>query len=375
MVGKKFLMVFLSFLGIFSLLGSSAGVSLVFAPELSSDNSMKFGINYYSTHNHYEPKYLTDYVLDRDFSFFEKQGIKDITVALIWKYLEPSWGEYNDQALDDVERVCSFASKYNLNVTINFYTMMQENSFTIPEWVIPRKFEQVFLDPFIRQAWLNFLDHCVDRLSSVQGISSWHMMNEPARTEWACDVEIDDYIALWSEMKDIFKAHSDRPVSVRFAAQVFDNPNHFNRDSRIYDILDYIALNWYENHCSREKLESMLNEIREYSEVEISEFGFKTNNDQLQAWKYFEYVSFFRRLKITECSAWMWRADYDSPNPEPAGNGFNLAKNFMGQPRQAFYFLQTESYILQYYLPQFLIYYLKDQFPVFSRLLVCFEFS
>jgi hypothetical protein len=112
----------------------------------------------------------------------------------------------------------------------------------------------------------------------------------------------------------------------------------------------------------------MVNEIREYSEVEISEFGFKTDDDQLQTWKYFEYVSFFGRLKIRDCSAWMWRADYDSPNPEPAGTGFNLAKDFTGEARNAFYFLQTEPYILQYYLPQFLIYYWKNQFPVFSTL-------
>ena len=366
MVRKKFLLIWFSLLSIFLILGSSIGVPFVFSQELSSYDSTKFGINYFSTHNHYEPKYLTDYVLDRDFSLFENNGITDITVALIWKYLEPTPGGYNYQALDDIERVCNFASKYNLNVTINFYTMMQEDSFTIPEWIIPRKFEQVFLDPYIRQCWLNFLDYCADRLSSVEAISSWHMMNEPARKEWACDVAIEDFLDLWSEMRDIFKAYSDRPVSVRFAAQVFDDPNHFNRDCRIYEILDYIALNWYENHCSREKLENMINEIRKYSDVEISEFGFKTDDDHLQAWKYFDYVNFFKRLKITECSAWMWRADYDSPNPEPAGFGFNIAKNFLGEPRQAFYFLQEDQYFLQYYLPQFLIYYWKSQFPVFS---------
>ena len=77
------------------------------------------------------------------------------------------------------------------------------------------------------------------------------MMNEPARRAWACDVSIDDYLNLWTEMKPVFKSYSNRPVSVRFAAQVFEDPNHFNSDPRIFDVLDYLALNWYEQHCPR----------------------------------------------------------------------------------------------------------------------------
>ena len=102
--------------------------------------------------------------MDRDFSLFSKQGIKYVTLAAIWKYLEPTRGEYNDAALDDIERVCSFAAKYKLKVIINFYTMMQKDTFTMPEWLDPRKFEQVFLDPVVKQAWLNFLNHCAERL-------------------------------------------------------------------------------------------------------------------------------------------------------------------------------------------------------------------
>ena len=33
----------------------------------------------------------------------------------------------------------------------------------------------------------------------------------------------------------------------------------------------------------------------------------------------------------------MWRADYDSPNPDPPGENFNLAKNVDGTARPAFY--------------------------------------
>ena len=324
-------------------IGSSVGLAFSKStqkPEVSG--LMKYGVNYYSTHNHYEPKYLTDEVLDRDFSLFSRQDIRYVTLALIWKYLEPSLGEYNDAALNDVIRVCSFASKYHLKVIINFYTNMQEDTFTMPEWLSPRKFEQVFREAIVREAWLNFLDHCAERLNSSESIWSWHMMNEPARRAWACDVSIEDFLLLWTEMRTIFKSYSDRPVSIRFAAQVLNDPNHFNRDPRIYELLDYVALNWYEDHCSREKLATLVKEGKQYTRIMISEFGFRTDDDQLQTAKYSEYISLFRNIGVKDCVAWMWRADYDSPNPEPAGTGFNLAKNVQGEPRPAFYLLKSK---------------------------------
>ena len=122
-------------------------MSMVFAKsiKIQRNKTTEYGLNYFSTHNHYEPYYLTDEILDRDFSLFRKNGINYITLELIWKYLEPSLGEYNDPGLEDIVRVCRFAEKYRIKIIINFYTMMHENTFTMPEWVSPRKFEQIFL--------------------------------------------------------------------------------------------------------------------------------------------------------------------------------------------------------------------------------------
>ncbi len=39
----------------------------------------------------------------------------------------------------------------------------------------------------------------------------------------------------------------------------------------------------------------------------------------------------------------MWRADYEGSDVEPPGVGYNLAKDFYGTPRPAFYFLSEES--------------------------------
>jgi sugar phosphate isomerase/epimerase len=171
------------------------GTNRVVVAEAEADGEMRFGVNYLSTHYHYEPGYLSNEELERDFSLFRKQGLEYVTLCAVWKYLEPELGVYNEDAIDDLIRVCSFASDYDLKVVIDFHTMMNEDSWTMPAWLIPQKFEAVFLNETARQAWLNFLDHCAARLNSSESIWSWNMMNEPARRAWACDVSIEDFLS------------------------------------------------------------------------------------------------------------------------------------------------------------------------------------
>jgi hypothetical protein len=311
-------------------------------------DGLTFGVNYFSTHNHYEPYYLSNETLDRDFSLFQKQGLKYVTLALVWKYLEPKLGVYNEDALNDVERVCSFAQEYDLRVIINFYTMMKNDSWTMPEWLSPRKFEAVFLNSTARQAWLNYLDHCASRLNSSASIWSWHMMNEPWRQEWACNVSVDDFLQLWIEMKAVFRAYSVRPVSVRFAAQSFEDPNHFNNDPRIYDVMDYLALNWYEVYCSQDELVHLVGQAQKHTNITISEFGSNATepgsnvtDKNIQAHQYKSYVELFRRLNLRVCIAWMWRADYVSDNPDAPGVNYNLASDVNGTANLAFYMMTS----------------------------------
>lgn len=316
---------------------------VIIVAEDETSGIMQFGVNYFSTHNHYEPFYLTDEVLNRDFGFFQSRGLKYVTLCAIWKYLEPELGVYNEEAIDDIARVCSVASQYNLKVNINFYTMMGEGSLKMPEWLSPRKFETVFLNETAHQAWLDFLDHCASRLNNEE-IWSWHMMNEPYRREWACDVSIDDFIQLWTEMKAVFKSYSDRPVSVRFAANSIEPSYHFNNDPRLYTLFDYLAVNYYEEFCPPENFTRIISTAQQNNcPVIVTEFGSETDDDAAQTSEYQEILTLFRNLGITDCIAWMWRADYNSDNPEPPGIGFNLAKYTDGTPRPAFNLLTNPT--------------------------------
>lgn len=316
---------------------------------VESRNSMEFGygINYLSAYNHYDPGYTSYAVLERDFATFKKQGFKYITLSVIWNYFEPDLGVYNDEAFNNTRIVCEFAANHSLQVNIDFHTLMFHNSTKIPDWVFPRRFETVFTNSTVHQAWLNFLNHSASRLNNVENIYSWHMMNEPANGTWACAVPTDAFIDLWTEMRVIFKNYSDRPVSIRFAATILDDPIHFDRDSRIYDLCDYLALNWYEDQrCPPENLIALINDIHQHGKrVMISEFGFnKTDDDDIQAGKFEEYLELFKNAGVEDTMAWMWRADNSSTsNPERPGEGYNLAKDWDGTPRKAFYVLRDNA--------------------------------
>lgn len=312
-----------------------------------SENSTEFryGINYISAYYHYEPRYLSDAVLERDFTLFQHQGLKYITIVAVWNYCEPDIGIYDDKAFDDMKRVCEFAANHSLQVIIDFQTLMFENSPKIPDWVSPRRFQTVFTNDTVHQAWLNFLNHTALYLNDLTNIYSWHMMNEPANGTWACAVPTDAFIDLWTQMRTIFKSYSDRPVSIRFAPGILDSPIHFNRDPRIYDICDYVALNWYEDQgYPAQNLTNLIRDIQQHGKnVMISEFGYnRTTDDALQAEKFKEYLEPFEDAGVHDIVAWMWRADCNASNPELPGNEYDLAKSLDGTPRSAFFLLRDD---------------------------------
>jgi hypothetical protein len=299
----------------------------------------KYGLNYLSTNWHYEAKYLSEDTITRDFDLFRHEGISNITLAIVWSSIESQRGTYNDGFLKDIINVCKIAQTRNISVTIDFHTLMHNNSFTIPNWLTPNKFETVITDPAARQSWLNFINHCVSQLKNVTNITSWEMMNEPAIADWAAQVKITDFTQLWRDMRSIIRNSSNKPISIRFGGDALIADFHY--DPSIAEICDFISINYYEDSTGLNLLNNM---VQHYSgkKIVISEFGTGTNNDAVQAYKMKEMVKVFQDLKITEWSAYMWRADQSYGVPDKPGEGYNLALNENGDPRLAFNFLKPQ---------------------------------
>jgi hypothetical protein len=315
----------------------------------SASTELRFGINFQSTNYHYN-EYLTDDVLDRDFSFFENQGLDFIILNVIWKYFEEEGiGAYREEAIGNLTRICEIAEKHGLKVIFDFHTIVnKDSSWTIPEWVAPTYFETVFTNSTVREAWLNFVGHMANRLQDVDNIESWQMMNEPAIGSWACNVSVDDFINLWTDMKNRIRLFSDKPVSIRFSAATF---YHFNYNPRIYDVCDYFSINWYiqDDPSSEGNFTAAVLDAQEHGcNVMVSEFGVDSG-DQGELVDsggvtelYLASLELFRSIGVNECAAWFWRADYYLGNPSPPGTGYNLAIDVNGTPRDAFYLLNNE---------------------------------
>lgn len=69
-----------------------SGTKNILVVGIETPNEIRFGVNYFSTHNHYDPWYLSDDELERDFALFQNQGLEYVTFCAIWKYLEPELG-------------------------------------------------------------------------------------------------------------------------------------------------------------------------------------------------------------------------------------------------------------------------------------------
>jgi hypothetical protein len=218
-----------------------------------------------------------------------------------------------------------------------------DTEWTMPEWLTPRRFQTVFTSEAARSAWIGFLNDTAYHLKDIPNIHSWQMMNEPYRREWAADVSVEAWLELWGEMKTVFKMHSDKPVSIRFAEDSLSKSFHFDHDPRIYELLDYVSINWYEVNTV-ENLTKTVADIRKYGKtVMISEFGYETPDDLTQQVKVDGYIALFQRLGISEVTAFFWRADYAKGEPSPPGQGYNLAKDVYGTPRPAFFTLRASS--------------------------------
>jgi Cellulase (glycosyl hydrolase family 5) len=301
--------------------------------------SFRYGVNYLSTNWHYEEKYLSNETMMRDFDLFRHEGISNITLAIVWSSIESQKGTYNDGYLRDIIRVCKIAETRNISVTIDFHTLMHNDSFTMPSWLTPNKFETVIKDPAARQSWLNFINHCISQLKNVPNITSWQMMNEPAIADWAAHVKVADFAQLWKEMRAVIKSSSNKPVSIRFGNN--EIIADFQFDPSIDEVCDYISINYYENSTGLPALSQI---VQHYSgkKIVISEFGSWSSDDAFQAYNIKEMVTAFQELKINEWSAFLWRADRSSGVPEIPGEGYNLALNENGDPRLAFYFLKPQ---------------------------------
>lgn len=312
---------------------------------VDSDDLNVYGVNYHSIWWHYnDAEGTTNEVLHRDFSLFKTQGVEIMTLLIQWSYMEPTRGNYRTSYIQDIQRVVTVASQYDIQCIIDFHTA---GSFSMPGWT-PRRLTDIVTDYNTRQAYLTMQRYVIGELDGPN-VHSFHLFNEPYLTKssdpgstWL-GVTRDQALDLLQELYDNAKTVTSKPCSIRYGCDSVMQSSQFADDPRVWSSSDYITVNYYMAYHHEYYLNQIISKAHSMSKkVMIGEFGYRdavNNDDELQRQRVAEHISLFGRVGVDNAMAWIWRADktIEDGSYAPVGGGYNLAANLMGDPRPAFY--------------------------------------
>jgi hypothetical protein len=331
--------------------------------SLAVDNGkMGYGINFLSEYHRYDPKFLTDAVIDRDFSLFKSNDIGTISISLYWYRIEDKRGIYNDTFLSNIKRVCEIADSHGLRVLVTFHTLwsFNDSAWCTPDYVIDpvtglNEGLAIVRDEDMRKAFLDMAQYTITYLKGTRGIWAYALLNEPwyyPRSLPAPYDKIDqreNFMTLIQAMADM--VHSSGSIcTVRFVNVKDGTINLFETDfkwdSRIFSSLNFISFNAYlpSSSANVETWKTLTTYNVEGCKsrgklVWITEFGYLSDDDELQRQKILTSMNFFYTLRVEGVIPWFWRCDYIpkgyDENPGQVGKGMNLCKDFSGTPRPA----------------------------------------
>jgi hypothetical protein len=307
--------------------------------------------------------HISDDVLHRDFSRFQRDGINVISLSLYWYRLEGNTrgdydGVYADGTpygrsfLEHVKRFIRIARIYGHKVMVTFHTHWGDNSsWCTPDYVVDPETGKnighaIVKSEDMKQAFLDMVNHTVRYLKG-EDIWAWAILNEPWGIDWK-----ESFVDLIQRESALVKSIDSRPVTVRFvSSQVWIGAdgkphmgNHFtyvwNWDKRIFDALDFISFNPYIPEYP-ELYDAWLNITSENvkgsfergKRVWVTEFGFKSDNDSVQAENYRRMLEVYKSLPIDGWLAYVW----NQLLPTQPGKGWNILKDVEGNPRASYH--------------------------------------
>ncbi len=280
------------------------------------------GVSYLTLHHSYDTQTET---LERDFAKFRNDGIRTIAIVMFWYKLEMSRGVYNQEFIENVIRVCNVADRYGLEVMIDFHTIAnEEDSWTNPEYVGIAM--RLITDPEIADAYVAMVGWAVGQLKDVRNIWAYSVLNEPwfwPLDEW----RKTNWINLMVEVSNKTRQITNKPVTIRFVSALFERD--WDWDDRLLTALDFISLNARVSESETDDV--YWNNFDEYrsglthitqkaaslgKHVQITEFGYSTSDDALQAERYRIYTDIFKSTQnLIGWLSWCWDRGYDPHNP------------------------------------------------------------
>ena len=287
-------------------------------PPQSSGNP--YGVTYMSADWKYRE---SDYYYRRDFQLFKEQGITLITLLTHWQDFEPYRGYFDTNLFKRMNHVAELANEYGIKVIYNVHTTY--SGYDVPRYV--GNFKYLFTSQSLYNAHLNALQEFVKRLDGPN-VFGFQIHNEPVNADWGINVGVNAWTKLFVDSVAACKQVTNKPISVRIAAGSFSA-----FDDRVFDIFDFISINYYSEWHSESSLRSAIQKAHQKGKlVVISEYGASTSNDLSQASSIKNYISLFEDLDVDYSTAWWY-----CPLAGPSSYDYNLFDDRLGKPRLAFY--------------------------------------
>ena len=313
--------------------------------EKTTTSTLRYiGMNYLTLYHMYDTSTRT---LEQDFARFKNDGMNTIVITMFWYRLESSKGVYDQQFINNVIRVSNLASKYGLQVMIDFHTLVGHgDSWSNPQYVGVAM--NLITDSEITAAYVAMVKWTVTQLKVLKNVWTYSVLNEP--WYWPLDQwRKTNWINLIVDLSRTVKEVSGKPVTARFVGALFERD--WSWDSRLLGALDFISVNAY---LSEGKVNDVYwNDLDEYKagfvsisqkaatfgkQVQVTEFGYSTSDDALQSNKYRAYTDIFKSTaNVIGWVSWGWDCGYDRNNPTFTQIGeYSIVVQVTGSPRPAY---------------------------------------
>ncbi|HSV49096.1 MAG TPA: glycoside hydrolase family 2 TIM barrel-domain containing protein [Candidatus Acidoferrales bacterium] len=209
-----------------------------FIPQISNANkTLETGINYLSSGNVWSE---TNSLIQSDFARFQQDGIRHLSVRVMWSTMMPTNASLSQTALNNIKRVLNWSQTYDMKVDLALWTQFG-SSFGFPSWAGSNYFD-LFSEP-TKGYYLAYVQSVVNELKNYSAIETWDVLNEPYYNSTS---QKSDAQALIADSVQAVKAvDPTRPVLVRFA--LWMTPANGKFDNSTYDAVDIFAITIYLN--------------------------------------------------------------------------------------------------------------------------------
>jgi hypothetical protein len=205
-------------------------------PQAQAATTLVAGVNYMSSGNAWSE---SDATLKADFQRFANDGVKEVSIRVMWSVMMPSSSGLSSTALSNIKRVLTIADSYGIKVNLDFWTQFGYTLGFPTSWA-GKDYYSLLSNP-TKGYYLSYMKNVVNELKGYNAIKSWAILNEPYYSSSSQKAPFQTLMA--DCVQAIKSVDSTHDVVCRFTLSY--TPGSGKYDSSVYDLFDAMAVTEY----------------------------------------------------------------------------------------------------------------------------------